>query len=153
MAKLIKKRSKKAGLPPGTLVHIGEKRAGEPKITLIDYDEANFQERDVKTVEECFSFREKPTVTWINVEGVHHVEVVEKLGNCFGLHPLVLEDILNTDQRPKMEIYGDYIYIVVKMLYGSDPNRLVEAEQVSLILGSNFVISFQEGKRGMYLIQ
>jgi len=148
MAKLIKKRSKKAGLPPGTLVHIGEKRAGEPKITLIDYDEANFQERDVKTVEECFSFREKPTVTWINVEGVHHVEVVEKLGNCFGLHPLVLEDILNTDQRPKMEIYGDYIYIVVKMLYGSDPNRLVEAEQVSLILGSNFVISFQEGKEG-----
>jgi magnesium transporter len=148
MAKLIKKRSRKAGLPPGTLVHIGEKRAGEPKITLIDYDEANFQERDVKSVEECFPFREKPTVTWINVEGVHQVEVVEKLGSCFGLHPLVLEDILNTDQRPKMEIYGDYIYIVAKMLYGSDPNRLVEAEQVSLILGSNFVISFQEGKEG-----
>jgi magnesium transporter len=148
MAKLIKKRSKKAGLPPGTLVHIGEKRAGEPKITLIDYDEANYQERDVRSVEECFPFREKPSVTWINVEGVHDVEVVEKLGHCFGLHPLVLEDILNTDQRPKMEIYGDYIYIVVKMLYGSDPNRLVEAEQVSLILGSNFVISFQEGKEG-----
>src|SRR4030042_1132095 len=148
MAKLIKKRSKKAGLPPGTLVHIGEKGVGEPKVTLIDYDEANFEEREVKAAEECFPFKEKPTVTWINVEGVHQVEVVEKLGNCFGLHPLVLEDILNTDQRPKMEIYGDYIYIVVKMLYGSDPNRLVEAEQVSLILGSNFVISFQEGKEG-----
>jgi magnesium transporter len=148
MAKLIKKRSRKAGLPPGTLVHIGEKRAEETKITLIDYDEANFQEREIKTVEDCFSFREKPTVTWINVEGVHQVEVVEKLGHCFGLHPLVLEDILNTDQRPKMEIYGDYVYIVLKMLYGSDPNRLVEAEQVSLILGSNFVISFQEGKGG-----
>ncbi len=76
-------------------------------------------------------------MTWINVEGVHQVEVIEKLGSCFGLHPLVLEDILNTDQRPKMEIYGDYVYIVLKMLYGSDPNRLVEAEQVSLILGSN----------------
>jgi magnesium transporter len=148
MVKLIKKRSKKAGLPPGTLVHIGEKRAEETKITLIDYDEANFQEREIKTVEECFSFREKPTVTWINVEGVHQVEVVEKLGNCFGLHPLVLEDILNTDQRPKMEIYGDYVYIVLKMLYWNDPNRLVEAEQVSLILGSNFVISFQEGEEG-----
>jgi magnesium transporter len=148
MAKLIKKRSRKAGLPPGTLVHIGEKKAGEPKITLIDYDEANFQEREVKAAEECFAFREKPTVTWINMEGVHQVEVVEKLGNCFGLHPLVLEDILNTDQRPKMEIYGDYVYIVLKMLYGSDPNRLVESEQVSLILGSNFVISFQEGQEG-----
>ena len=148
MAKLIKKRSKKAGLPPGTLVHIGEKKVGEPKITIIDYDEANFQEREVKTVEECFSFREKPTVTWINVEGVHQVEVVEKLGNCFGLHALVLEDILNTDQRPKMEVYGDYIYIVLKMLYGGDVNHPMETEQVSLILGLNFVISFQEGKEG-----
>jgi magnesium transporter len=148
MEKMIKKRSKKAGLPPGTLVHIGEKRAEETKITLIDYDEANFQEREIKTVEQCFAFRDKPTVTWINVEGVHQVEVVEKLGNCFGLHPLVLEDILNTDQRPKMEIYGDYVFIVLKMLYGNDSNRLAEAEQVSLILGSNFMISFQEGKEG-----
>jgi magnesium transporter len=148
MAKVIKKRSKKAGLPPGTLVHIGEKRAGESKMTLIDYDEANFQETEVKTVEECFSFRDKPSITWINVDGVHEVEVVEKLGNCFGLHPLVLEDILNTDQRPKMEVYGGYVYIVLKMLYGNDSNRSVEAEQVSLILGSNFAISFQEGIEG-----
>jgi magnesium transporter len=148
MSKLIKKRSKKAGLPPGTLVHIGEKKVEELKITLIDYDETNLQEREVKTIEQCFPFRDKPTVTWINVEGVHQVEVVEKLGNCFGLHSLVLEDILNTDQRPKMEVYGDYIYIVFKMLYGSDPNRLVEAEQVSLIFGENFVISFQEGREG-----
>ena len=148
MAKLIKKRSKKAGLPPGTLVHIGEKGVGEPKVTLIDYDEANFEEREVKAAEECFPFKEKPAVTWINVEGVHQIEVIEKLGHCFGLHPLVLEDILNTDQRPKMEVYGDYIYIVLKMLYEGDGNRPVEAEQVSLILGSNFAISFQEGKEG-----
>jgi magnesium transporter len=148
MAKLIKKRARKAGLPPGTLVHIGEKKTGEVKIAVIDYDEVNFQESEVGTVEECFSFREKPTVTWINVEGVHKVEVVEKLGNCFGLHPLVLEDILNTDQRPKIEIYGDYVYIVLKMLYDGDLKRPIETEQVSLILGSNFVISFQEGKEG-----
>ena len=83
MAKLIKKRSEKAGLPPGTLVHIGEKRAGKTKLTLIDYDEGNFQESEVRTVEECFPFQGKPTITWINVEGVHEVETVEKLGNCF----------------------------------------------------------------------
>lgn len=148
MTKLIKKRSIKAGLPPGTLVHIGEKKAGEPIITLIDYDETNHQESGIKTVEECIPFREKPTVTWINVEGVHEARVVEKLGHCFGLHPLVLEDILNTDQRPKMEVYGDYVYIVLKMLYEGGPNRPVEAEQVSLIFGPNFVISFQEGKEG-----
>jgi len=148
MTKLIKKRSIKAGLPPGTLVHIGEKKAGEPIITLIDYDETNHQESGIKTVEECIPFRAKPTVTWINVEGVHEARVVEKLGHCFGLHPLVLEDILNTDQRPKMEVYGDYVYIVLKMLYEGGPNRPVEAEQVSLIFGPNFVISFQEGKEG-----
>lgn len=148
MAKLIKKRSRKVGLPPGTLVHIGEKKAGEPVITLIDYDEASLQEGEVKAVEECFSFREKPTVTWINVEGVHEVKIVEKLGSCFGLHPLVLEDILNTDQRPKVEIYEGYIYVVLKMLYDGGQDRPVQAEQVSLILGSNFVISFQEGKEG-----
>ena len=148
MAKLIKKRSRKAGLPPGTLVHIGEKRVEESKITVIDYDEASFQEEEVKTVEECFAFRDKPSVTWINVEGIHQVEVVEKLGHCFGLHPLVLEDILNTDQRPKMEVYGGYVYIVLKMLYGNHSNRSIEVEQVSLILGSNFVMSFQEGIEG-----
>jgi magnesium transporter len=76
------------------------------------------------------------------------MDIIEKLGNCFELHPLVLEDIMNTDQRPKMEIYGDYIYVVLKMLYGRDKNHSIEAEQVSLILGSNFVISFQEGREG-----
>lgn len=142
------KRSNKVGLPPGTLIHIGEKGTAEPKVTVIDYDEATFQEREVKTVEECFPFRDKPTVTWINVDAVHQIEIIEKLGHCFGFHPLVLEDILNTVQRPKMEIYGDYIYIVLKMLHGGDPNHPIEVEQVSLILGSNFVISFQEGKEG-----
>jgi magnesium transporter len=148
MEKVTKKRSKKAGLPPGTLVHIGEEKAGELKITVMDYDETNFQEEEARTVEECFAFRDKPTVTWINVEGVHRVEVIEKLGHCFGLHPLVLEDILNTNQRPKMEIYEGYVYIVLRMLYGYDSNGSVKAEQVSLILGSNFVISFQEGMEG-----
>ena len=148
MTKLTKKRSKKIGLPPGTLVHIGEGRAAVPRITVIDYDETRFEEREVRAVEECYPFRDKPTVTWINVDGVHQVEIIEKLGHCFGLHPLVMEDILNTDQRPKMEIYGDYLYIVLKMLYGGGPDHRVESEQVSLILGSNFVISFQEEKEG-----
>ncbi len=148
MPKLIKRRSKKAGLPPGTLIHIGEKKVEEPKITIFDYDDQHYEEREVKALEECFVFREKPTITWINVEGVHQVEMVEKLGECYGFHPLVLEDILNTDQRPKMEVYGDYIYVVLKMLYGGNTNSLIKAEQVSLILGSNFVISFQEGREG-----
>lgn len=144
MPKLIKKRSKKAGLPPGTLVHIGEKKAEMLKISVMDYDEAHFQEREIKTIEECFAFKNAPTVTWINIDGLHQVEILEKLGECYGFHPLVLEDILNTDQRPKMEDYGDYLYIVLRMLNYNDKSSEIETEQVSLILGPNFVFSFQE---------
>jgi magnesium transporter len=144
MPRFIKKTSKKAGLPPGTLVHIGERKTGKVRITVIDYDETHFEEEAVKTVEECFPFKDKPTVTWINIDGLHDVQIIEKLGGHFGLHPLLLEDILNTEQRPKMEDFGDYIFLVVKMLHYDDKTEQIEAEQVSLILGPNWVISFQE---------
>ncbi len=144
MPKLTKKRSEKAGLPPGTLVHIGEKKAEIPKITIMDYGEAHFQEKVVKTIEECFLFKDTPTVTWINIDGLHQVEILEKLGECYGFHPLVLEDILNTDQRPKIEDYGEYLYIVLKMLDQSNQSKEILTEQISLILGPSFVISFQE---------
>jgi len=110
----------------------------------MDYDEAHFQEKETKTIEECLLFKDKPTVTWINIDGLHQVEILERLGECYGLHPLVLEDILNTDQRPKMEDYGEYLYIVLRMLNYNDKSSEIEAEQISLILGTNFVLSFQE---------
>lgn len=144
MPETIKKRSKKTGLPPGTLVHIGEKKSEKTKVSILDYDEENSQEKVIETVEECLPFKEKPSVTWINVDGLHEVEVLEKLGNYFGLHPLVMEDILNTDQRPKMEDLGEYLYIVLKMIYYDDKRSKIMTEQISLILGANFVISFQE---------
>lgn len=144
MSRLIRKRSHKAGLPPGTLVHVGERKAEKVKIRILDYDEAQFEEKEAKTIEESFPFKDKTTVTWINIDGLHEVEIIEKLGSHFGLHPLLLEDILNTDQRPKMEDYGDYIFVVLKMLYPGENMDEIEAEQVSLILGSNFVISLQE---------
>ena len=144
MPRFIKRTSKKAGLPPGTLVHIGERKTERVQITLIDYDETQFKQEEVATVEECFPFKDKPTVTWINIDGLHDVQVIEKIGQHFDLHPLLLEDILNTEQRPKMEDFGDYIFLVVKMLYYNDQAEQVEAEQVSLILGSSWVISFQE---------
>jgi magnesium transporter len=144
MRRLIRKRSEKAGLPPGTLIHIGERKTEKVKIRILDYDEAQFEEKEAKNIEESFPFKDKPTVTWINIDGLHEVEIIEKLGSHFGLHPLLLEDILNTDQRPKMEDYGDYIFVVLKMIYPGEKKDEIEAEQVSLIFGSNFVISFQE---------
>jgi magnesium transporter len=147
MPKLFSKRAKKVGLPPGTLVHVGEKKAEEVKITVIDYDEANFQKREMNAIDECFLFKEKPSVTWIDVEGIHQVENIQKLGDCYGFHPLVLEDILNTYQRPKMEDHGDYLYIVLKMLHNEKSPEVV-TEQISLILGPNFIFSLREGLGG-----
>ena len=140
----IKRHSRKAGLPPGTLVHIGDKKAEQIRITLIDYNEESFQERVVEKVEECFPFKEMPTVTWINVDGLHNIETIEKIGKHFELHPLILEDILNTGQRPKCEDYEKCLFMVLKMLIYNDENNSVHSEQVSLVLGQNFVISFQE---------
>jgi magnesium transporter len=142
LVRFFRKMSKKAGLPPGTLVADDMKDAAPVKITVIDYDEESYEESVVEEVTDCRLFREKPTVTWVNVDGVHRVEVLEELGECFGIHALVLEDIANTDQRPKTEDFGEYLFVVLKMLnYAGDE---VVTEQVSLILGPNYVLSFQE---------
>jgi len=140
-----KKRSRKAGMPPGSLVHIGEKKQEQARITLLDYDQGQVQEREVKDIAECFPFKDSPTVTWINIDGLHDVEVIERLGGHFNLHPLILEDILNTSERPKIEDYGDYLFAVLKVFLGNLPGgREERVVQVSIILGRNFVLSFQE---------
>ena len=141
---MVKKKSKKVGLPPGSIVHIGNKRDEKVKITIVDYSEAKFQEKEVKSVEECFPYKDKSTITWINIDGVHEVKVIEEIGKHFNLHPLILEDIVDTDQRPKIKDFGDYIFIILKMLYCNKKGNAIRVEQVSLILGKNYVISFQE---------
>lgn len=145
---VLKKRSKKAGLPPGALVHIGERKADVMKASVMDYDEKNCSETTLTDLDLCISLRGKPSVTWVDIEGVHDIQALEKIGLCFGLHPLVMEDILNTDQRPKIEDYGDYLYIVLRMLTSGSETDEISSEQVSLILGENFVISVQEGAKG-----
>ncbi|HEX2768867.1 MAG TPA: magnesium/cobalt transporter CorA [Geobacteraceae bacterium] len=147
MERMVKERSVKSGLPPGTLVHIGEKSDREIKITVTDYSETLCEEKEIKALKECFYHTDPSIISWINVEGLHEIEVIQQVGECEGLHPLVLEDILNTDQRPKLEDFGDYLYIVLKMLRKGEGTDIA-TEQVSLILGVNFVISFQEGIKG-----
>ncbi len=144
MPKYMKGKSITAGLPPGALIHIGEKKTERVRIRVINYDENQLLEKEIKKVEECLPFKEKPTVTWINIEGIHQVNVLKKISDCFSLHPLVMEDILDTEERPKMEYYEDYIFIVLKMVYTEEEDSKVGYEQVSLVLGPNFVLSFQE---------
>jgi magnesium transporter len=150
MLRLIKRRSHKIGLPPGTLLHVGERRVEKPRIRIIDYDETQLEEREAESIEQCFPFKDKPTITWINIDGIHEPEIIEKVGNHFLVHPLVLEDILNTGQRPKLEESTDYFFIALKMLQYDDTTGEIKAEQVSLIVGSNFVISFQESEGDVF---
>jgi magnesium transporter len=138
------KRSDKAGLSPGTLMYVGEKKTGRPRITVLDYDPSGFREKEAAAVEECFPFKDTDTVTWINVDGVHDAGVIEKLGAAFGIHPLVLEDIMTTTQRPKTEDLGNAVFVVLRMIECDKDGNNLAADQLSLIFGANYVLSFQE---------
>jgi magnesium transporter len=144
MNKTIHKRKIKAGVPPGTLIHIGEEKVEKVSITVIDYNEENLREKEIKNIKDIIPLKEKPTITWVNINGIHNVEIIEKIGDIFNLHPLLLEDIMNTGQRPKMENFEEYIFVVLKMIRYDDREDEVIVEQVSLILGPNYVVSFQE---------
>jgi magnesium transporter len=146
MRKLLKKRSGKAGLSPGSLVHIGEERQAAPRTEVITYDLERLDTTYPDLEMECLLLPLEGVVTWVNVEGIGRLELIKKLGDCYGIHPLVLEDIANTDQRPKAEEYDKYLFVVLKMLVPVEGG--VSSEQVSLVLGEGWLLTFQEGLDG-----
>lgn len=143
-------RSKKSGMAPGTLMHIGRHRTDTVTASIIEYNEAAFSERKLDMPFDYSGTGGEGSVKWINIDGLHDADVLEKLGEDFKLHPLVLEDMLNTEQRPKIEDYGDYIYIVIKNLYNTGDNAAIETEHQSIILGSDFVISVGEKENNFF---
>jgi len=139
------RRGSKIGLAPGTLVHVGEKKAEKVVIRVLAYNSEKLIERDLETVEECFEFKGQPDINlWINVDGLDRVDIIEKLGGYFNIHPLTLEDVLNTGQRPKTEDYDSYIYTVLKMMLLDTEREEISIDQVSIIIGPNYILSFQE---------
>jgi magnesium transporter len=116
----------------------------KPKITIIDYSSSTLEEKVVGTIEECTVYLDKPTMTWINIDGLHEVNFIEQIGQCFHIHPLTLESILNTTQRPKIEYFPNYIYIALKMISWDEKEQETTIEHISLILMQNMVLSFQE---------
>jgi len=144
MVRLVRRSSEKIGLAPGTAVYLGEPSDEPLRITLIDYDEDRVDERDLDDPEESFAFRDAPTVSWINVDGLHDVEAIEAIAGRFGLHPLAVEDVVHTGQRTKAEDYEDSLFIVLRMLSYDEQTDRVTDEQVSLVLGPRWVLSFQE---------
>ena len=140
----------KTGMAPGTMVFIGDRKLEKTRIDLIDFSETTFNElRDV-SIAQCMEFVKNPGVTWINVNGIHDVELISALGKCFDLHPLTLEDIVNTSQRLKTEDFQKYLFIVLKMMDFNRDTNAVDMEHVSLILADNFVISFLEDEGDVF---
>ncbi len=155
---MIKKKAKKkrtqdyikhVGQIPGTLIYTGKKSDKDFQVECFDYTKESIEESVILNIEEAAAYKHTDSVTWINVDGLKHTDKIENIGQQYRLHPLVLEDIVNTTQRPKIDEYEDYLFIVLKMLYyDSDENIIIE--QVSFVLGKNYVISFQESEGDVF---
>ncbi|NUM62395.1 MAG: magnesium/cobalt transporter CorA [Ignavibacteriaceae bacterium] len=146
-----KKTISKVGLPPGSIIYVGEKKIDNVKISLTEYDENGVETREIKSVEEIDPYTDTPQVTWVNVCGLHDTELIKQIGEKFNIHPLVLEDILNTETRPKIEITEKYIFIAMKMLTTNDHDHQPVIEQVSFILGNSFIFSFLEKSDNIFI--
>lgn len=150
MRKNLKQRSKKTGMAPGSLVYVGEVKVAKPVISVFKYDDAQITEEILTVCDAVKLQTSEEYKLWINVHGLHDAELIKEMGQIFQLHPLVLEDILNTDQRPKVDSYGDYLFIVTRHFY-YDPKLLaISSEQISLVLGRDFVLTFQERATGSF---
>jgi len=144
MAPLHSRLSRKSGLAPGSVVYVGVKRTEDVVIDVIEYSADQHREWRAVQPEEVFRLRDESNLSWINISGVHNVDVIQKLGNHFGLHPLLQEDLANTGQRPKIHDSGEVLCIILKMLFWNAEIERVHVEQVSVLLGQTWVITFQE---------
>ncbi len=141
-----KSKNHKIGAPPGTVIYSGEEQTGRVKITLIEYNETEFVEKDFYDLSECLQSTDSKLVRWMNVDGVHKTELIEAIGKQFNIHPLTLEDIVNTNQRAKFEDYDNYVVAMMKMI--DYANEELRSEQLSVVLLNGVVISFQEPNGG-----
>jgi magnesium transporter len=144
MARFFKNKDASLGQVPGSLVFIGKKKMEQPKIRVIDYDPENLREFELEDLKQALSLKKTDTVTWLNLYGLHDTEMIKEIGHAFDLHPLTLEDILHTGQRPKMEDYDDYLFFALKMLRYDEKTDTIQSEQLSMVLGETFLITFQE---------
>jgi len=134
---------KQSGLAPGTVVYTGDKTSSDLYIEVFDYDKGTCEEKELDIIEDVYHYIDSKPITWININGLNHIDAIEKIGTYCHLHPLILEDIANTQQRPKIDEYENYLFVVLKMLY-FDMDEKLSIEHISFVLGDGFVISFQE---------
>ncbi|MEW6236882.1 MAG: magnesium/cobalt transporter CorA [Candidatus Omnitrophota bacterium] len=144
MLKHYQKHRDKVGREPGCALHVGGHETVECKIRMLDYDSAGLREKENPRLEECEQGKNQTTVCWIDAVGIDQVETIGELGRRFGWHPLVVEDIVNAEQRPKMEEYDGYLYITLKALLFAEESHEIRREQISLIIGPSYVVTIRE---------
>jgi magnesium transporter len=144
MARFIKDRIASKGQVPGSLILIGNQKMEHPVIKLMEYDAENLLEKELKSIEEAASCKDSEKVSWINIFGIHDLDLMKRLGEIFELHSMFLEDVLNTDQRPKYEEGDSYDAFILKMLKYDQETKRISSEQLTLILGKNYVLTLQE---------
>ncbi len=150
MAKKQAQNTKKhIGQIPGAVIYTGQKPNQKLRIDSFDYNKTKLEETQIIDISDAEPFRDSESTTWININGLNHTDKIEAIGKHYNLHPLVLEDIVNTSQRPKIDESDEYLFIVLKMLY-YDRNENVISEQVGLVLGKNYVITFQESEGDVF---
>lgn len=140
----------KVGQPPGTLLHTGEKLTKEPIITITDFNQQEFKEHKQAACEECVPLERTDVVRWIHVQGVHDIDLIQRIGSNFGIHPLILEDIVHTHQRPKVEELSESIYITLRAFEYNSEDKYLDSEQLSFLLGSHYLLSFQESEKPLF---
>jgi magnesium transporter len=150
MRKTRRLRSKKVGLPPGSLVHLGEVKIRHAELALFHYDGGQLVEKSAENLSGLDLQPPADGTLWLNVYGLHDAALMADIGRTFNLHPLVLEDIINTDQRPKLDSYDDYLFLVARFFSYDKGAMAISSEQVSIVLGHNFVLTFQERKTGSF---
>ena len=148
MTNNINQSSEKTGMPPGSLVHIGDIHETRPRISVTHYNKSLYEQYETASIKELMQKMTDDSITWVNIEGLQNIEFIDAIGKEFKIHPLVLEDIVNTNQRPKFEDHGEYQYIVLKNITSKDSNIIFE--QVSLLLLENVVFTFREHRDDLF---
>jgi len=140
----VRNSGKKTGLPPGSLIYTGERVQDHVTVQLSQYNEEEIFYHEKSSIKELFQKINNKRVNWINVNGLHDATIIEEIGNHFGIHPLVLEDILHTGHMPKLDIHENYIFLTLKILTYNDSLSRIIQEHLSMILGDHYLITFQE---------
>ena len=140
----VSRKRPRTGQAPGSLIYTGKVYTDQIKIQVIDYTDDFINEVVIKDVDELEQFNHPNSITWINIQGLHDIEIISSIGKLMGLHPLTLEDILDTNQRPKVEEFDEHLYISMKMINHIEKVNMIDIEQVSIIAHKHYVICFQE---------